>query len=89
MTELQKGSFYWVRVIEGDERDAVIPLTSWQPARFTGKSADTHAREETRGDHVVMVAYQPDTWDFLGYYSAEGHHHVDVIQVGPVILPVL
>lgn len=88
-TELQKGAFYWVRVVAGDERSAMIPATSWQPARYTGRSADTHAREETRGDQIVLVAYSPDTWDFLGYYSADGHHHVDVVEVGAEITPVL
>lgn len=85
-TELQIGSFYWVRLVIGDERQNVIPETSWQPARYTGRSADTHAREETRGNEIVVVAYSPETWDFIGYASADGHHHVDVMQVGAKIV---
>lgn len=46
---------------------------SWQPARYTGRAGDTVG----------------DTWDFLGYYSATGHHDVEVVKVGPEIVPVL
>ncbi len=83
MTDLKIGSFYWVRMVIGDERENVIPETHWMPARYTGKSGDsTHAREETRGDQIVLVAYPPDTWDFIGFRSDDGHHFVDVMQVG-------
>lgn len=70
---LRQGAFYWVRIVAGAEREAVIPDTSWQPARYTGRAGDTVG----------------ETWDFLGYYSATGHHDVDVIQVGAEIVPVL
>lgn len=82
---LTPGCFYWVRMVIGDERANIIPKTTWMPAMYTGKSADTVAREETRGDEVVLVAYSPDTWDFIGFRSDDGHHFVDVVQVGPQI----
>lgn len=82
MIDLKKGSFYWVRMVIGDERKAVMPETVWAPARYTGKSADTHMREETRGDYIVAIAYSPDTWDFIGFRSDDGHHFVDVMEIG-------
>lgn len=43
----------------------------WQPARFTGKSLDS----------VGM------SWDFIGFLSADGHHFVEVLEVGKEIAP--
>lgn len=40
---------------------------TWQPARFTGVSGDGDGRE---------------TWDFVGYRSEDGHHFVEVKDVG-------
>lgn len=63
---LNVGSFYWVRTVAGDEREAIFPQTEWQPARYTGRAGDSIG----------------ETWDFVGRLSADGHHHVDVMQVG-------
>jgi hypothetical protein len=38
----------------------------WQPARFTGKSLDS----------VGL------SWDFVGFNSADGHHFLEVIEIG-------
>lgn len=46
---------------------------SWQPARYTGRAGDSIG----------------DTWDFLGRLSANGHHFIEVMKVGPEIVPVL
>lgn len=67
---LTSGAFYWVRMVEGDERNNIIPETSWQPARYTGRAGDSVG----------------DTWDFLGYYSATGHHDVNVMEIGAEII---
>lgn len=68
---LKVGSFYWVRTVIGAEREAMMPETDWQPARYTGRTLE--------GNHH-------DTWDFIGFMSADGHHHVDVMEVGEEIL---
>jgi len=66
MRELTIGAFYWVRLAIGDERNAEVPKTEWQPAKYTGRAADSVG----------------DTWDFIGQRSDDGHHFVDVLEVG-------
>lgn len=83
--DLTVGVFYWVRMVIGEERTAMIPHTVWAPARFTGFSADTHAREVLIGGTIHAIAYSPETWDFVGFRSDDGHHFVDVMDVGPEI----
>jgi hypothetical protein len=68
---LRAGAFYWVRVVADSEREAMTPETEWQPARYTGQCGDASAAH---------------TWDFIGRASADGHHFVDVMQVGPEIV---
>jgi len=43
------------------------PDGEWQPARFTGVSGDSDAAA---------------TWDFIGFASANGHHFVEVVEIG-------
>lgn len=57
---LAVGRYYWVLVGRKDHEP------EWQPARFTGMSADSVGA----------------TWDFIGYHSTDGHHFVDVLQIG-------
>ena len=68
---LRIGAFYWVRTVADAEREATMPQTEWQPARYTGQCGDASAAH---------------TWDFIGRASADGHHFVDVMQVGPEIV---
>lgn len=51
-------------------RSIVIDRSRWEPARFTGFSGDSDG---------------PATWDFLGHASADGHHHIEVLEVGQEI----
>lgn len=69
MTALRTGAFYWIRTVADAEREAMMPETEWQPARYTGRAGDSVG----------------DTWDFLGRASADGHHFVDVMEVGAEI----
>jgi hypothetical protein len=82
MSDLRKGAFYWARVRPNEH----LPESEWQPVRYTGKSADTHAREETRGDEILIVGYSTDTWDFIGLRSEDGHHFAEVVEVGEEIV---
>ena len=60
---LTVGSYYWVLL------NLARRAPEWQPARFTGISADSVGA----------------TWDYIGFLSADGHHFVNVIEVGPEI----
>lgn len=42
---------------------------AWQPARYTGRSGDSVG----------------ETWDFIGLRSEDGHHFVDVVEIGSEI----
>jgi hypothetical protein len=44
-------------------------VAQWQPARYTGLAGDSIG----------------ETWDYIGLLSADGHHHVDVFEVGEEI----
>lgn len=82
---LIKGRFYWVRVVSVGRPGRAL-AGSWQPARYTGKSADTIAVERRTKTRITIVAVSPETWDFIGQRSEDGHHFVDVVEVGDEIV---
>lgn len=67
---LRRGGFYWVRVASLAPVSPSRPAPSWQPARYTGRTADSVG----------------ETWDFIGLRSEDGHHFADVIEVGAEIV---
>lgn len=73
----EQGKFYWVlaKVSPADSTSGRPvdndDVPTWQPARYTGKAADSVG----------------ETWDFIGYRSEDGHHFVEVIEVGKAVEP--
>lgn len=76
---------YWVAIQKGETMEErslrtgayywVLVRSSrkaseWQPARFTGKSLDS----------VGL------SWDFVGFNSADGHHFLEVIEIGAELM---
>jgi hypothetical protein len=64
---LRAGAFYWVK-IQSLLGAGTMGFFSddWQPARYTGRSGTTVG----------------ETWDVIGFESANSHHFVEVIEIG-------
>lgn len=64
------------------ERKLTVDCFYWVMVRFNGTGAVTWEPARFTG---IDFSHRP-TWDYIGQESASGHHHVEVIDVGDVII---